>query len=111
MKGRRSRRPGGCTGLRQRIRSHRHPHPLLRGLPGREGHGRGVTDRDLPFATLRLTQRLRKAAQDIASTLEDIADDGVVDASERGEFDTALTSLKELGETISDIVLYAATQE
>jgi hypothetical protein len=72
--------------------------------------GRGVTDRDLPFATLRLTQRLRKAAQDIASTLEDIADDGVVDASERGEFDTALTSLKELGETISDIVLYAATQ-
>lgn len=71
---------------------------------------RAVTDRDLPFATLRLTQRLRRAAQEIASTLEAIADDGVVDDRERPVFNESISSLKELGETISDIVLYAAKE-
>ncbi|MEA4901891.1 hypothetical protein [Desulfitobacterium sp.] len=70
--------------------------------------GKQVTDRDLPFATLRLTQRLRKAAKDIAATLEEIADDGIVDEGERPVFNTALASLEELGETITDIVLFAA---
>lgn len=73
--------------------------------------GKQATDRDLPFATLRLTQRLRKAAKEIATTLEDIADDGIVDDGERPVFDTALAALKELGETITDIVLYAASPE
>jgi len=72
--------------------------------------GRQATDRDLPFATLRLTHRLRKAAKEIADTLEAVADDGVIDQEERPLFDAALESLKELGETISDLVLYAATQ-
>ena len=35
---------------------------------------------------------------------------GFEDENERPAFDQALASLKELGETISDIVLYAATQ-
>ena len=72
--------------------------------------GRQVTDRDLPFATLRLTQRLRKAAREIADTLEGIADDGIVDETERPLFDNSLATLKELGETITDIILYAASQ-
>lgn len=71
--------------------------------------GKQVTERDLPFATMRLTQRLRRAAKEIADTLEQIADDGVVDDTERPAFDTALGSLYKLGETITDIVLYAAT--
>lgn len=73
--------------------------------------GKNVTERDLPFATLRLTQRLRRAAREIAETLEAIADDGVVDSSERPVFDSSLASLKELAETITDIILYAATPE
>lgn len=80
------------------------------GCPIGQATGRQVTDRDLPFATLRLTQRLRKAAKEIADTLESIADDGIVDEDERPMFDTALASLKELGETITDIVLYSAAQ-
>ena len=73
--------------------------------------GRQVTDRDLPFATLRLTQRLRKAAKEIADTLETIADDGIIDENERPVFDKALISLHELGETITDIIICAASQE
>lgn len=73
--------------------------------------GKQVTERDLPFATLRLTQRLRRAAREIAETLEAIADDGVVDSKERPVFDASLAHLKELGETITDIFLYAAIPE
>lgn len=72
--------------------------------------GKQVADRDLPYATLRLTRRLRQAEKDIAETLEYIADDGIVDEKERPVFDATLASLKELGETITDIILYAATQ-
>ena len=71
--------------------------------------GRKATERDLPFTTLRLTQRLRKAAKEIADTLEAIADDGIVDESERPAFDMSLASLHELSESITDIVLYAAS--
>lgn len=78
--------------------------------PVGQARGKQATDRDLPFATLRLTQRLRTAAREIATTLETIADDGIVTECERPEFNNALASLKELGETITDIVLYAATQ-
>jgi len=72
--------------------------------------GRRVTDRELPFATLRLIHQLNKAAKGIAETLEAIAYDGVVDADERPVFNASIESLKELGETIADLVLYAATQ-
>ena len=72
--------------------------------------GRTATDSDLPHATMRLTQRLRRAAKDIADTLEAVADDGIVDETERPVFDTALTSLHELGETITDIFLCAAAR-
>lgn len=72
--------------------------------------GKQVTDRDLPFATLRLTQRLRRAAKNIADTLEAIADDGIVDETERPIFNASISSLHELGETITDIILCAAAQ-
>lgn len=72
--------------------------------------GKTATDRDLPFATLRLTQRLRRAAKDITDTLENIADDGIVDDDERPLFNSSLAALKELGDTITDIILYAAAQ-
>lgn len=72
--------------------------------------GKTATDRDFPFATMRLTQRLRRAAREIADTLEAIADDGIVDEVERPVFNAALASLKELGDTIADIFLYAASQ-
>ncbi len=72
--------------------------------------GRTATVRDLPIATLRLTQRLRSAAKEIADTLETIADDGIVDDAERPRFNTSLDKLKELGDTISEIILYAAAQ-
>jgi len=71
--------------------------------------GQKATDRDLPIATLRLTNRLRQAAKEIAETLENIADDGIVDAEERPIFDKAIATLQGLGETIQDLVLYAAT--
>lgn len=41
--------------------------------------GKTATDRDLPWAALRVSQRLRKA-KEIADTLESIADDGIVDS-------------------------------
>jgi hypothetical protein len=72
--------------------------------------GKTATDRDLPCATMRLTQRLRRAAKEIAATLEAIADDGIIDEQERPIFDASLVALHELGETISDIELYSATQ-
>jgi hypothetical protein len=42
--------------------------------------------------------------------LEAIADDGIVDETERPIFNASLASLQERGETITDIILYAAAQ-
>lgn len=71
--------------------------------------GKTSTDRDLPWAALRVTQRLRKA-KEIADTLESIADDGKVDHEERLDFEKALAFLQTLEETITDIVLWATSQ-
>ena len=51
--------------------------------------GKRAVDRDLPWAALRVSQRLQKA-KEIADKLESIADDGIVDHMERADFDTAL---------------------
>lgn len=71
--------------------------------------GKSSTDRDLPWAALRVTQRLRKA-KEIADTLESIADDGQVDHAERVDFENALAFLRTLEETITDMVLWATSQ-
>jgi hypothetical protein len=93
-------------------KSYRRQDILLRycaDCPVGQAIGKKVTDRDLPSATLRLTQRLRRAEREIAETLEVIADDGVVDSGERQSFESSLQVLRELGEAITDLMLYAAT--
>lgn len=72
--------------------------------------GRTAVDRDLPWAALRVSQRLRKA-KEIADTLESIADDGIVDQLERGDFERALAFLRTLEETITDMVLWAMSRD
>jgi hypothetical protein len=78
------------------------------GCPIGRTSGRAATDRDLPYVTLRLTYRLRVAAKEIAPTLESIAYDGIVAEGKRPIFIASIISLKELGENITDIMLYAA---
>jgi hypothetical protein len=75
------------------------------GCPVGRATGRMATDRDLSSATLRLVYQLKRAAKKIAKTLEEIAYDGVIDECERPVFDASLASLRELGETITDIML------
>ena len=72
--------------------------------------GRRAIERDLPFAAMRFTRRIRETARNIVDKLEAIADDGIVDETERGEFTEMLAMIYDLGETISDILLYAAEQ-
>ncbi|OPZ65928.1 MAG: hypothetical protein BWY85_00287 [Firmicutes bacterium ADurb.Bin506] len=72
--------------------------------------GKKATDRDLPWAALRVSQRLRKA-KEIADELESIADDGIVDRLERDDFDRALDFLRTLEETITDIVIWAMSRD
>lgn len=66
--------------------------------------GKAVTDRPLPFATLRVTRMLDEAQQ-IADRLEDIAFDGQIDAGEKADFENALAFLRELDQTINDMLL------
>lgn len=66
--------------------------------------GRAVTDRPLPFATLRV-RRMLGEAQQVADDLEAIAFDGVIDDSERADFARAMGFLRDLEKTISDILL------
>ena len=68
--------------------------------------GRTAVDRDLPWAALRVSQRLQQA-KEIADKLESIADDGIVDNLERKDFDLALEYLRSLEQTISDMLLWA----
>lgn len=72
--------------------------------------GKRAVDRDLPWAALRVSQRLQKA-KEIADKLESIADDGIVDHMERADFDTALAFLRSLEETITDMLLLAMSRE
>lgn len=66
--------------------------------------GRTATDRPLAHATLRV-RRLIEDGQDVADRLEEIAFDGVIDASERTDFMEALDFLRKLEESINDIIL------
>lgn len=70
--------------------------------------GRTSTDRPLPFATLRV-KRMIYEAQAIASRLEEIAFDGVIDETERKDFNDALAFLRQLDETINDMLLLGMT--
>lgn len=66
--------------------------------------GRTATDRPLPHATLRVS-RLLEDGQAVADRLEEIAFDGVIDDSERVEFADALKFLRQLEQSIMDIIL------
>jgi hypothetical protein len=68
-----------------------------------------TSDRDLPWAALRINQRLRKA-KEVADTLEDIAEDGIVDETERPKFEAALAYLRELSCIITDILVWNYAQ-
>lgn len=72
--------------------------------------GRTATDRPLPFATLRVT-RMIQDAQAVANRLEEIAFDGVIDDSEREDFDTAISFLRQLDGTINDMILLGMEAE
>ena len=71
-------------------------------LPARWDSGSG--ERPLPYATLRI-RRLIADAQSVADRLEQIAFDGVIDDTEREDFEKALAFLHQLEQGISDIVL------
>lgn len=64
-----------------------------------------VSERDLPWSALRINQRLRKAKQ-IAEELEDIAEDGVVDATERPRFQEVLDYLRDLSAIATDMLVW-----
>lgn len=81
-----------------------------RAAPVGKKTGKRAVDRDLPWAALRVSQRLQKA-KEIADKLESIADDGIVDHMERADFDTALAFLRSLEETITDMLLWAMSRE
>ena len=66
--------------------------------------GKAATERPLPFATLRVRRMLKEAVQ-VADTLEEIAYDGVIDDTEREDFAKALDFLRELENTINDMLL------
>ena len=72
--------------------------------------GRTATDRPLAHATLRV-RRLIEDGQDVADRLEEIAFDGVIDASERTDFMEALDFLRKLEESINDIILIGLGKE
>ena len=66
--------------------------------------GRKTNDLPLPHATLRV-RRLIQDGQDVANRLEQIAFDGIIDDAERKDFSDALAFLRQLEESISDIML------
>ena len=67
--------------------------------------GRTATDRPLAHATLRV-RRLIEDGQDVADRLEEIAFDGVIDASERTDFMEALDFLRKLEGYIAEISVF-----
>lgn len=66
--------------------------------------GKKATNRPLPFATLRVSRMIGDARK-VADRLEEIAFDGVIDENEREDFGAALVFLRELEETIQDLIL------
>ena len=72
--------------------------------------GKQATERPLPFATLRVRRMLKEAIA-WADTLEEIAFDGVIDDTEREDFTKALAFLRELENTISDMLLIGSKEE
>ena len=66
--------------------------------------GKKVNDRPLPFATLRVS-RMIADAKNVATRLEEIAFDGIIDDTEREDFGEALSFLRDLEETIQDMIL------
>lgn len=66
--------------------------------------GNTATDRPLALAVLRINHVLVEA-QKVADDLEKIAYDGVIDDSEQYDFDQAIEFLKQLKDTISDLLL------
>ena len=72
--------------------------------------GKKATERPLPFATLRVRRMLKEAIA-WADTREEIAFDGVIDDTEREDFTKALAFLRELENTISDMLLIGSKEE
>lgn len=58
-----------------------------------------------------MVRRLIEDGQDVADRLEEIAFDGVIDASERTDFMEALDFLRKLEESINDIILIGLGKE
>lgn len=63
-----------------------------------------VKEIELPHASLRINKLIRDA-QEVAKSLEEIAFDGVIDESERADFEDALRFLEELESCIKDVIL------
>lgn len=72
--------------------------------------GKEARELELPHATLRI-RRLIEDGQEVADRLEEIAFDGVIDASERTDFMEALDFLRKLEESINDIILIGLGKE
>jgi len=90
---------------------YRRPDILMRycaSCPVGQNTGKTATDRPLPFATLRVS-RMIDDAQQVANVLEQIAFDGVIDDHEREDFNKALGFLRQLEETIGDMILLGLT--
>ena len=66
--------------------------------------GKQTRELELPHATLRI-RRLIADGQKVADRLEEIAFDGIIDDSERTEFEDALQFLRQLEQSIMDIIL------
>lgn len=66
--------------------------------------GKQTRELELPHATLRI-RRLIADGQEVADRLEEIAFDGIIDDSERAEFAAALQFLRQLEQSIRDIIL------
>lgn len=81
-------------------------------LLARWGSGSGGRQQTapLPHVTLRI-RRLIVDAQSVAERLEQIAFDGVIDDTERADFENALSFLRQLEKGINDIILCGLENE
>lgn len=88
-------------------RCYKNPGILLRycsSCPVGKMVGCKVKEIELPHASLRINKLIRDA-QEVAKSLEEIAFDGVIDESERADFEDALRFLEELESCIKDVIL------
>ena len=72
--------------------------------------GKKTADRPLPLATLRV-RRLIADGQAVADRLEEIAFDGQIDPTEKQDFANALAFLRQLADSINDIVMIGLRSE